>query len=163
MSDIAPEKSGWRRKLSTCGVRDYRKRSGVAHTEQKKPPEGGRSPHSGLFDLGFLERNVLADDRIVLPEFKLVGRLSRVFLGHVIVSGVRGAHELDLDRPGLGHGAFRFGSLLARRQEHIGVARAVKPSRRYVAERRPSKPAHRRSARVLRGEAEERFISGFQL
>src|SRR5262245_48995656 len=56
-----------------------------------------------LLDLRFLEGDVLARDGIVLLELELLGRGARVLLGHVVVAGVRRAHQLDQDRVGLGH------------------------------------------------------------
>src|SRR3954463_4184830 len=56
-----------------------------------------------LFDLRFLEVDVLADDRVVFAEGHLLGDVARILLGHVIEAGVGGADELDLDRGRLGH------------------------------------------------------------
>ncbi len=57
----------------------------------------------GLLDLGFLERNVLASDRVVLLQLKLAGRRAGVLLGDVEVSGVRGGDQPDLDGVVLSH------------------------------------------------------------
>src|SRR2546430_738280 len=59
---------------------------------------------AGLFDLRFLEDDVLARDRVVLLEFELLGLGARVLLGHVIEAGVGAGHHLDQDRGRLGHG-----------------------------------------------------------
>src|ERR1700712_4078663 len=54
-------------------------------------------------DLGFLELDVLAHDRVVFLEGHLLGDVPRILLGHVEEAGVGGADELDLDRGRLGH------------------------------------------------------------
>ena len=56
--------------------------------------EGGRP---SLFDLGFLEDDVFARDRIVFALFHLVGQGPWVFPGNIVISGIRAAHEADLD------------------------------------------------------------------
>src|SRR5688572_5221297 len=56
-----------------------------------------------LFNLRFLEGDVLARHRIVLLELELLGRGARILLGHVVVAGVRRTHQLDQDRVGLRH------------------------------------------------------------
>src|SRR5436305_3673306 len=74
----------------------------VAHGPEGAPasaPWRGR----GLLDLGFLELDVLADLRVVLPQGELLGRAARVLLGRVEVPGAGRAHELDQHRSGLGH------------------------------------------------------------
>ena len=54
-----------------------------------------RGPKIGqLFDFGFFEFDVLARDRIVLLEFQLFRRGTRVLPGHVVVTGIGGAHEI---------------------------------------------------------------------
>src|SRR6478609_283821 len=63
-------------------------------------PASGRSP---LFDLAFLEFNVLAGDRIVFLEDELLGLVPRILLGCIVIAGARAAHELDLLRDGLCH------------------------------------------------------------
>ena len=50
-----------------------------------------------LLDLGFLEGDVLADDRIVFLRFELAGLGAGVLLGHIEVAGVRSRHEPDLN------------------------------------------------------------------
>src|SRR6476469_3770733 len=57
-----------------------------------------------LLDLGFLELDVLLDDRVVLLERQLVGHRTRVLLGHVEIAGVSGRQQLDLDGGRLRHG-----------------------------------------------------------
>ena len=74
----------------------------------KTPLRGGvslvRQMHSiKLFDLGFLEFDVLANNRIVLAERELFGRGTGVLLGNVVKAGVGGRNQLDLDRVGLCH------------------------------------------------------------
>ena len=49
----------------------------------------------GLFDLGFHEFNVLADDGIVFLDPDLVRRLPFVFGGRIIISSPRGGDEFD--------------------------------------------------------------------
>ena len=60
-----------------------------------------------LFDLGFLEFDVLARDRIVFFEDELLGLGPRILLRHIIEAGARGAHELDFLRDGFGHGVLK--------------------------------------------------------
>src|SRR6202046_943389 len=57
-----------------------------------------------LLDLRFLELDVLARDRIIFLERKLVGLGAGVLLGDVEIAGVGGREQLDLERGGLGHG-----------------------------------------------------------
>ncbi len=68
-------------------------------------PEGKklRRATGCLLDLGFLELDVLASDRIVLPKAQLLGLIARVLLGHIEKARVRAADELDLDGCRLGH------------------------------------------------------------
>ena len=73
-----------------------------------------------LFDLGFLEFDVLADDRIVFLERQLFRLGAGVFLGHIEIARVRRRQKLDLDHCGLRH----FVVPLMRRQ-----ARGAKPRR----------------------------------
>src|SRR5687767_9439131 len=54
-------------------------------------------------DLGFLELDVLARDRVVFAEGHLLGDVPRILLGDVIEARVGGADELDLHRGRLGH------------------------------------------------------------
>src|SRR5215475_5786375 len=61
-----------------------------------------------LLDLGFLEDDVLAGDRVVLLELQLFGRGARVLARDVVVAGVGRTHELDHDRRLLGHRAPRL-------------------------------------------------------
>src|SRR5436190_10250689 len=56
-----------------------------------------------LFDLRFLELDVLARDRVVLPQAQLLGLRARVLLGHIEKARVGAADELDLDGCRLGH------------------------------------------------------------
>jgi hypothetical protein len=61
--------------------------------QQKTGPKAPLNSHQkpcGLLDLGFLELDVLARDRIVLLLDQLVGHGARVLLGDVIEAGVRG-------------------------------------------------------------------------
>jgi hypothetical protein len=56
-----------------------------------------------LLYLAFFEDDVLARNRVVLPKFKLLGLGAGILLGHVEVTGIRRAHEFDLDGVALGH------------------------------------------------------------
>ncbi len=62
----------------------------------------GRATRS-LFDLGFLEIDMLAHDRVVFAEAQLFGLVPRILLGDVVEAGVGRADELDLDGCRLGH------------------------------------------------------------
>src|SRR3954470_22216455 len=62
-----------------------------------------RSRPALLLDLGFLEVDVLAHDRVVLLEAQLLGLGARVLLRHIEEARVCGADELDLDGCRLGH------------------------------------------------------------
>jgi hypothetical protein len=73
----------------------------------KKAPETGAFKTQimpGSLDLGFLELDMLTDDRIILHKRKLVGLGPRVLLGHVKTAGIGGRQQLDLDGVCLGHG-----------------------------------------------------------
>src|SRR3546814_2924250 len=63
----------------------------------------GRGRARGLFDLGFLELDMLAHDRVIFAERQLLGLGARVLLGHIEEAGVSRADELDLDGGRLGH------------------------------------------------------------
>src|SRR3954447_22545318 len=64
-----------------------------------RPVGGGlrRHLHEGadLFDLGFLEGDMLADDRVVLAELQLVRGLAGVLLLDIEVPGAGRAHQPD--------------------------------------------------------------------
>src|SRR6187549_652736 len=62
-----------------------------------------RRPPRKLFDLGFLELDVLASDGIVLAEAQLLRLRARVLLRDVEEAGIGSADELDLDGCWLGH------------------------------------------------------------
>src|SRR3954464_13196823 len=70
----------------------------------KRPRSKPGQKANGLLDLGFLELDVLARDRIVFLLDQLVGHGARVLLGDVIEARVRGGDELDLDGDRFGHG-----------------------------------------------------------
>src|SRR4051794_24151203 len=62
--------------------------------------DGTRSRWPGpppLLDLGFLERDVLPHDRVVLVELELRRLRPGVLLRDVKKSGIRGGHQLDLN------------------------------------------------------------------
>src|SRR5579863_7487193 len=72
--------------------------------QTKKAPEGAlASFRVALLDLGFLELDVLARDRVVFRELVLFRLGAGVLLGHVEIAGVGGGEHLDLERGGLGH------------------------------------------------------------
>src|SRR5215207_10185164 len=56
-----------------------------------------------LFDLRFLELDVLARDRVVLAEAHFLRLVARVLLGNIEEAGIGAADELDLDGCRLGH------------------------------------------------------------
>src|SRR5579863_7009708 len=71
-----------------------------AHGQTKSPAKAGlfRVPRRReLLDLGFLEFDMLAHDRIVFLEAQLLGLGARVLLGDVVEPGVSAGHELDFD------------------------------------------------------------------
>jgi hypothetical protein len=57
----------------------------------------------GLLDLGFAKFDVLLGHRIVFLFDQFIGHSARILACHVIETGVRAGHELDLDRRILGH------------------------------------------------------------
>ena len=80
-----------------------------AHVERRAPRT---NPALGLpraesaekrLDLGFLELDVLAHDRIIFAEAQLLGLGARILLGDIEEAGIGGADELDLDGGRLGH------------------------------------------------------------
>src|SRR5271168_3841421 len=67
-------------------------------------PAAPAAPGASSLDLGFLEFDVLARDRIVFLEHELLRLGAGVLLGHVEIAGVGRRKQLDLERGGLGHG-----------------------------------------------------------
>src|SRR5262245_52230536 len=63
-----------------------------------------RAEAAPLLDLGFLEGHVLAGDRIIFLEGKLLSGRAWVLLGHIEEAGSRRTQEFDLLGDGLGHG-----------------------------------------------------------
>lgn len=59
-----------------------------------------------LLDFRFLEQDVLANDRIILANLKLLGRVSWVFLGYIEIPGFGCANEPDLNGCWLGHSSW---------------------------------------------------------
>ena len=51
-----------------------------------------------LLNLVFLELDVLPHDRIVFPQTEFFRLSARIFLGNVVIAGVRRADELDQNR-----------------------------------------------------------------
>jgi hypothetical protein len=67
---------------------------------------------AGLFDLGFLELDMLARDGIIFAERHLFRLIPGVFLRYIEEAGVSAADETDFDGGWLRHGLFlRFESL----------------------------------------------------
>src|SRR5207248_11699044 len=95
-------------------------------------PRSSRRP-AALFDLRFLENDVLARDRIELLQFELLGLGARVLFGHVKEAGIGAADELDEHGAGLGH---------------LGLARVKESWNEKIAPPRPlsrkARPAARR-------------------
>jgi hypothetical protein len=75
--------------------------SAQLHQNKKPRSRAGLCVSGGrraiLLDLGFLELDVLAHDRIVLLEAQLLGLGARILLRHVVEAGVGRRDELDLD------------------------------------------------------------------
>jgi len=75
-----------------------------------EPPESvqqGDAPRRARsLDLGFLELDVLAHDRVILPLDHLLGHVAGVLLRHVEETGIGGGDQPDLDGCGLRHGVF---------------------------------------------------------
>src|SRR5271168_5527831 len=67
-------------------------------------PAAPAAPGASSLDLGFLEFDVLARDRIVFLEHELLRLGAGVLLGDVEIAGVGRRKQLDLERGGLGHG-----------------------------------------------------------
>jgi hypothetical protein len=61
-----------------------------------------------LFDLGFAKFDVLLGYRIVFLLDQFIGHGARILARHVVKTGVRAGHELDLDRCILGHEILKF-------------------------------------------------------
>ena len=65
--------------------------------------DGDQTAAATLFDLGFLEVDVLANARIVFLHDHFLGLRARILLGHIEETRVGAADELDLDGCRLGH------------------------------------------------------------
>jgi two-component system cell cycle response regulator DivK len=61
-----------------------------------------------LFHFLFLEQHVFTRFGVVLLEFELIGRLTRIFLRHVVITGVGGAHEFDQNGIGFSHRLYSY-------------------------------------------------------
>src|SRR5581483_9296127 len=72
-------------------------------TGPRKGPANSSTHLPILLDLGFLELDVLARDRVILLLDQLVGHGARILLGDVVEAGVGRGHELDLDGDRFGH------------------------------------------------------------
>ena len=83
-----------------------------------------------LLDLGFLELDVLARDRIIFLESEFLGLRAGVLLRDVEIAGVGGREQLDLERGGLGHGVASFSETARRtRQKARKVAGRIWPAK----------------------------------
>jgi hypothetical protein len=87
---------------------------------QANEAKGPRLQQLPLLDLGFLELDVLAGDRIIFLERQLFCLGAGVLLRHIEIAGVRGGQKLDLDHRGLGH---RFIPSLRRSAHGVHAAR----------------------------------------
>ena len=56
-----------------------------------------------LFNFRFLEKDMLANHRIVLPHLELFGRVPGILLGDVVIPRARGANEANLNGARLRH------------------------------------------------------------
>src|SRR6202167_4322655 len=83
-------------------TRYFEKRASQTKRRPKAPVRPAIAASS--LDLGFLELDVLARDRIVFLEYELLRLGAGVLLGHVEIAGVGRRKQLDLERGGLGHG-----------------------------------------------------------
>src|SRR6202453_2526997 len=83
-------------------TRYFEKRASQTKRRPKAPVRPAIAASS--LDLGFLELDVLARDRIVFREHELLRLGAGVLLGHVEIAGVGGRKQLDLERGGLGDG-----------------------------------------------------------
>src|SRR5438309_11610258 len=81
------------------------------------PQAAAAGQDRALFDLGFLEDDVLAGDRVELLQLELVGLGPRVLPGHVEEAGIGAADQLDQDGIGLGHYRLRQNSGLLAAQD----------------------------------------------
>jgi hypothetical protein len=66
-------------------------------------PATKRKHGLSLLDFGFAKFDVLFGDRVVFLLDQFIGHGARVLARHVIKSGVRAGHQLDLYRGVLGH------------------------------------------------------------
>ena len=108
LSSAAP--SGLRRFLFALFPDGARARQ--TQTKQRARPGGTRpwrmSEDQGLLDLGFLELDVLLDDRIILRLGHLVGHGTAVLGRHVEETRVGRREQLDLDGRCFRHGRSAF-------------------------------------------------------
>src|SRR3546814_923953 len=113
----------------------------AAHNEKPRPgdPGGGLVCQAApaimarpepLLDLGFLEFDVLAHDRIILLERHLLGLGPRVLLGDIEEAGIGGAQQLDLQGCRLGHDTDSTGSYGRDWRRSIGIRTAMSTDQR---------------------------------
>src|SRR5215813_13522540 len=80
----------WRSRRLAGFRPQHRERYSQQMAARGPPNCGGPAPRPApLLDLGFLKGHVLAGDRIIFLEGKLLGRRARVLLGHVEEAGSR--------------------------------------------------------------------------
>jgi hypothetical protein len=63
-------------------------------------------PQNGLFNFGFFELDVLANDGVIFAERQLFRLVARVFLGDIEKAGVSGAEQFDFYSGWLRHDLF---------------------------------------------------------
>src|SRR4051794_6189409 len=144
----------WRNSPIATRIARLKTRSGPwLPTGPKRAPASAPWRGGGLLDLGFLELDMLADFRVVLPQGELLGRAARVLLGRIEVPGAGRAHELDQHRSGLGHDerSLRGRGELAREVSLRPPAVKVCPAERWSRDGRRLPPRGR--AREVPGPA----------
>src|SRR3546814_13246444 len=93
----------------------------------------------GSLHLRFLEDDVLARHRVVLPHLQFLGHGARVLLGHVEIAGVRGAHHLDQLRGWLRHVGCPLPETRRGCRENTAPGSTVKPGARTGARKRAAR------------------------
>lgn len=77
---------------------------------------------SCLFDFGFFELDVLADNRIIFALHHFFGEIARIFAGYIEKAGIRRADEFDLYIGWFRHGAFLKAEAEIKRATQSGAA-----------------------------------------
>src|SRR5216684_3120611 len=96
--------------------RHWRRRRSPSRPEpvrQIRPMQFAGVAGSALFDLRFLEDDVLARHRVKLFQLELIGLRPRVLLGHVEIPRIGTADQLDENGIGLRHWRSSRGTILA--------------------------------------------------